>query len=91
MNHVFFLGWESFWAEHCKQQASERVSLSGKLQALHMGTIQDDIWDDQLEKYSSEWNVIKHLRDSAFLNCALWKRSPKNLFSNRMVLFETER
>lgn len=58
MNHMLFLGWEAFWAERYEQQASERVPLSGKLLALHMGTIQDDFY--QLEKYSSEWNVIKH-------------------------------
>lgn len=55
---MLFLGWEAFWAEHCKQQASEGVPLSGKLLILHMGTVQDDFY--QLEKYSSEWNVIEH-------------------------------
>lgn len=58
MNRMVFLGWKAFWAEHCKQQASERVPLSGKLLVLHMGTIQDDFY--QLEKYSKELNVIEH-------------------------------
>lgn len=89
INHILFLGWQTFWAAYWKQQTNKRISLSGTLLVLHMWTIQDDFY--QLEKHSSGmwFNTRKtQLFFFSFFNCTLWKSRPKLFFCTGMALLQ---